>query len=265
MNIGRRLRARSAARGHGPRDDRIRARGRGDDDVGLAQVRRDLVEADREALELGRELARALDAAVGDDHAPQSVGVQVARGERDRLAGADQERGAVVEAREHRPGHAHGGSTPPTRRSRRSRVSVRTRLATEKAAWNRRFSIGPGRAGFLGRAVGVLELPEDLRLAEHQRVESRRDREDMRDGAHVLVPVQAVVDARPELVVALQPVAELRLARLGRAVDLGAVAGGDDQRLADRRAGSPARAAPRACAPARIPRARVPRRARCGD
>ncbi len=37
-------------------------------------------------------------------------------------------------------------------------VSVRTRLATENAAWNSRFSTGPVRAGFLRDAVGVLQL-----------------------------------------------------------------------------------------------------------
>ena len=112
------------------------------------------------------------------------------------LAGADHQRGAVLEARRTRSWPSPRRRRRPRPRWRRSAVSVRTRLATEKAAWNRRFSSGPGRAGVLRRAVGVLELAEDLRLAEHHRVEAGGDGEHVRDGAHVVVVVEAVVDAR---------------------------------------------------------------------
>ena len=54
-------------------------------------------------------------------------------------------------------------------------VSVRTRLATAKVDWNRRLSKAPERARLLRRAIGILELAEDLRLAEDHRVEPRGD------------------------------------------------------------------------------------------
>jgi hypothetical protein len=63
----------------------------------------------------------------------------------------------------------------------------------------------PGRAGVLCRAVGILELAEDLRLAEHHRVESRRDRERMRHGRAVPQVIEGRRDAGAEVVVALEP------------------------------------------------------------
>ena len=58
-----------------------------------------------------------------------------------------------------------------------SAVSDRTRLPTPNAQWNSRLRSGPGAVGGRRDAVGVLDLPENLRLADHQRVEPRRDTE----------------------------------------------------------------------------------------
>ena len=88
-------------------------------------------------------------------------------------------------------------------------VSVRTRLATENARLEQPVQHRSGRAGFLRDAVGVLQLAEDLRLAEHHRIEAGRDRERVRDGLVLDVVIQAVVQsATPSAVVALQPGAE---------------------------------------------------------
>ena len=199
MKIGRRLRARSASStiarvmmALGSRSRRPRCRHR----AGACR----LVEADREAPELGRQFACAVDAAVRDDH-PTAVRVQVPRGEGDRLAGATisavrfSKLAKTVFASAHRGVGDRHGVAPIS-------VSVRTRLLTENAAWNRRFSTGPVVPASRRDAVGVLQLAEDLRLAEHQRVEARAT-ENTCDGGMSRVPVQAVVDAGAELVVAL--------------------------------------------------------------
>jgi hypothetical protein len=111
-------------------------------------------------------------------------------------------------------------------------VSVRTSLATEKACWNKEWSNGPGAAGLGGDAVGLLHLAEDLRLAEHGRIEAAGDREGVADRQLVVELVQAAVRAFAEMVVLVEPFPHARQALLGApAVELGAVAGRDDQHL----------------------------------
>ena len=58
-----------------------------------------------------------------------------------------------------------------------SAVSVRTRLPTLNDQWNSLRQQRAGAAPLRRRLEGVLHLPEDLRLADDQRVESGRDPE----------------------------------------------------------------------------------------
>ena len=61
-------------------------------------------------------------------------------------------------------------------------VSVRTRLATVKALAHAAPEHPLQRPGGERRVVGLLDLAEDLRLAEHHRVEARGDAEDVGHG-----------------------------------------------------------------------------------
>ena len=63
-------------------------------------MRRERLDADREAIELLRQLLRAVEAAIRDDHSPQAMRAQVARGQRDRFARADQQRRVIGEVLE---------------------------------------------------------------------------------------------------------------------------------------------------------------------
>ena len=90
-------------------DHEAGARGRGDDDVGLRQVRGERVEADHRGGQAFGDALGAARAAVRDDQAADPLRVQVARGELDHLAGADQERGVPLEAREHAPREPDAG------------------------------------------------------------------------------------------------------------------------------------------------------------
>ena len=181
MNIGRRRRARNAS----CVIERVTsAVGLAVDEITTSASCRcvgDVVETDREAVELGCELACVVDAAIGDDHAAETVGVQVPRNERDHVAGADEQRRALLEAREDRARHRN------RRRGDRDGVGADLRLGPHalrdrECRLEQAIEQRPGRAGVLRGAVGILELAEDLRLAEHHRVESRRDRERVRHG-----------------------------------------------------------------------------------
>ncbi len=96
------------------------------------------------------------------------------------------------------------------------RVSERTRLAAEKAAWNSLLSDGPGAAGFLRDAVGILQLAQDLRLAQHHGIEPGRDAEGMLDGALFLMHIQTGGEVEIVAVMPLEPLRQLRAARRSR-------------------------------------------------
>jgi hypothetical protein len=106
--------------------------------------------------------------------------------------------------------------------------------ALEAAAEDR-----PGGAGGVGPGVGVLQLPEDLRLADHQRVERRRHPEHVIDRRRADVLVQRAPDlgrrrAAPRQERPLDLGHRARaLGRGRRAVDLDPVAGRDQHRLGD--------------------------------
>jgi len=104
-------------------------------------------------------------------------------------------------------------------------------LAIEKVRWNSLCSSDPS---VFRRAHRLLQLAEDLRLAQHHRIEAGGDAERMARG----VLGRQRVDVRLErialeLVVVGQPAGRvLRVVRA--AVDLGPVAGGQDRRLGHR-------------------------------
>jgi hypothetical protein len=109
--------------------------------------------------------------------------------------------------------------------------AVRTCFATAKVCWKSRFSDDAQGAGALGGPHRLLDLPEDLRLADHHRVEAARDAEGM--------PHRRLVPVRVQVAFELQPVAAWRARStmrapalaVGAAVDLGAVAGGHQHRI----------------------------------
>jgi hypothetical protein len=83
-------------------------------------------------------------------------------------------------------------------------------------------------------ARGVLDLAEDLRLADHHRVEPAGHPEHVADRVALRVGIQVGRDlGERETVKARQPVGRV-LRLLGRKVEFGAVAGRQDRRLAHR-------------------------------
>ena len=118
-------------------------------------------------------------------------------------------------------------------------VSVRTCLATEKVCWNRRFRTLPVAPALWAVGEGVLHLAENLRLAQHHGVEPGGHAERMLDGVLVrdgdtgsgsTVVAGRAGDSRRTI----RPPAAV-VAGSEPAVNLGAVAGGKDGRLARRR------------------------------
>ena len=67
---------------------------------------------------------------------------------------------------------------------------MRTRLPTANAEWNRRLVSAPVYWSVAGRRVGVLDLTQDLRLADDQRIEAGGDAEQMPRGVGAAVHVE---------------------------------------------------------------------------
>ena len=85
---------------------------------------------------------------------------------------------------------------PSIRSARRSRWCVRTSLATAKERWNSWCSVVPSVPAASARAHRVLHLAEDLRLAQHHRVEPAGDAERV---AHRLLVAAACRGSGAEL------------------------------------------------------------------
>ena len=130
------------------------------------------------------------------------------------------------------------------------RVSVRARLATAKVCWNRRSSWLPSAPACARCRPGLLDLAEDLRLAQHQRIQPGGDPEQVAHGVAVAVPVQVGVQVAPAVGVGGQPVGQRAAVVVGHAyssvrlqVDSSTASGTPGSARSD--ASAPGRASPR--------------------
>ena len=119
-------------------------------------------------------------------------------------------------------------------------VSVRTFLATVKARWRRDVERGGDGADLAGDGVGLLDLAEDLRLADDHGVERAGDAEEMADGFALAELVEMGLDVVGRdgevLVQEAEEVGRLsgwRLRVVLQGEELDAVAGGEDEAFAD--------------------------------
>ena len=143
-------------------------------------MRRQRVERDRKAIELAGERLGAIEAAIRDDHAVNAIRMQMARGECNRFASADEQRGVLFEFLEHRPSdlHSRGGHGHRIR----TNACVRSHaLRDRERGLKQTVQLGPGRARVERRAIGVFQLSEDLGFAQDERVETARNIEEVLD------------------------------------------------------------------------------------
>ena len=143
---------------------------------------------------------------------------------------------------------------PPTRRSRRCE-SGSYPLGDRERGLHRAVEIGAGDLLIQRRAIRVLQLAEDLRLADHQGIQAASDREQVLDRRRTLQAVQRFIDVQPvrrQVMPAGQPIrhfgGQMGPGRVGldpvgigriaagavglrETVEFGAVTGGNDQRF----------------------------------
>src|SRR5581483_10277245 len=215
--------------------------GRGDgaeDDVGEVEVLREALERDRRAAERARQLDGAIERTVRHDDARDAVALQVAGRELAHLAGADHHRGLVAEVVEdalrevdRRGADGHGLAGDAGLRADPLRDAERAlQAAAEEPAGGPRLGRDP---------VLLLQLPEDLRLADHHRVEARRDPEEVVQRVLPAALVAVDRERRRRHRALPREEADDRVARVAAAArdrqDLDPVARRQDQRLDDAR------------------------------
>ena len=114
-------------------------------------------------------------------------------------------------------------------------VEVRTSLATANERWNIWCSVVPSVPAVVGLAHRLLHLAEDLRLAQHHRIEARW-RRGRRGAPRRRLRARRCGRAACWLATPPMPASQSTAGRTSAAgrrahVELGAVAGGDDRRL----------------------------------
>ena len=205
------------------------------------------------------ELAGALRAAVGDREQARLARREVGRRELDHLARADEQHLGLAQVLEQLRGEAN------RRRRHADRVGADLGrrahfLGDRERALEHLLQRAAERAGAARLAHRLLQLAEDLRLAEDHRIEAARDPERVarrrRAFEHVGVRAQR---RRLHAAHVGEPVHRRReRARGGADVDLGAVAGRHDRDFLDRleaRRGTPSASSPAAAGRARNGRA----------
>ena len=189
-----------------------------------------LVQRDRFGAEARGELAPALERAVGDGDRLRLLGREVRRRELDHLARADQQQPLVRDRREDALGELHRRGGHRDRRA--ADVGLRAHvLGHGERALEQPVQHEAQRPGGLRRAHRVLHLAQDLRLAQHHRIEAARDAERVRHRAILRQRVDVRMQrALRQVVEAREPVRD-RLGLVAVEVDLGAVAGRQDRRF----------------------------------
>ena len=204
----------------------------------------EVLERHRRAAEVARQLDGAVERAVGDHHVADAVAEQMARRQLAHLAGADQHRGLVLETVEDRARQLD------RRRADRHRAAGDAGLGAHPLGDRERL-VEPavqhraGGADAGGAGVELLQLAEDLRLADHHRVEARGDAEEMADRVAPASSVEMRRQIARRAALRARRNSAMRSttppARARAADHLDPVAGADDGRLVDalerRRAG----------------------------
>ncbi len=168
---------------------------RADHEVGELQVAPEILERHGRTVELARELDGAIERAVREHQRADAVRLEMPRDELRHLARADQHRGLVRERledlqREVDRDRADGDA--PRRDAGLGAHALRDRERLVEDA----VEDGAGRARLGGEVVEALQLAEDLRLADHHRVEARRHAEEMADGVAVVMDEEMLREGR---------------------------------------------------------------------
>ena len=181
---------------------------------------------------VGEDLG-ALGRAVGHHHAARTLRGKVRGAQLDHFARADEQRAGLVQIAEHAFGQADGGGGHGHRMGANS--GLRTHfLGHREGALEQLMQQSAQRAGLVGGTHGIFHLTQNLGLAQDHGIQTAGHAERMADGVVLVMAVQVRAQrAGVQAVVLGQPGRQLvGDVAVGRAIDLGAVTGGEDRGFA---------------------------------
>ncbi len=192
----------------------------------------EIAEGDGIAAEATGQRLGVVERAIGDDQAAHLGFGQVTGGQLNGLAGANEQDAGLGKVGEHGFGEAHRGEGD----GYRARTDARIRadpLGDRKRVLEKALQRRIEGAGMPGDRIGILDLAENLRLAENHRFEPGGHAEQVPHGIGIVVAVEEFLDVRAmQLPMSMQPVEWRGLgAGFDIAVQLGAVAGREDGRF----------------------------------
>ena len=198
------------------------------------QIVGDLFERHHLGTKFGRQGLGTLQGAVGHHHLGDVLLAQMTGHQFNGFTSTDQQHLGLGEIGEDPPTQTDGG------KGHRHGTGANLGIGAHPFGHRERFLEQPlqrplHRLRLLGMGIGLLDLPQDLRLPQHQRVEPARHPHQV---AHRLFIVMLIDGSdqfgRVQPVELLQPAQHLLLPLLFEiAIEFGPVAGGDDHRLAD--------------------------------
>ena len=230
-------------------EDGMGCAGGGDDDVGLAgglvqRLPRDDLWADGDGEVSGHGVG-AFAGAVSEQDGAGAMSDEMARGEFAHLAGADEEDGFAVERAEDFAREIDGdrGDGDGGAADLRLRADF---FCGGEGGLQQRLKLGGDGADFAPGVVSILDLTENLRLADDHGIEAGGDAEEMTNGGDImkLVEVRREFDGIDGEVLG-EEVIDARIGRVGGGENLDAVAGGEDHGFTD--AGNGGKLARRFC------------------
>ena len=210
--------------------DRRARGGGGNHHVGLGQVPVQFFQRQGDAAVAAGQVLRVGEGAVGHQQAAHLAGDQVAGHQFDGLAGADQQHVGFVQPGERFLRQPHRGGRHADRVAADGGLGAGA-LGGGEGLLEGAVQRAAEAAGAARVAPGLLHLAEDLRLAQHQRVQPGRHPEQVAHRVGLVVAIQVGVQVVAGALLAGQPVGQRIGAVVAAGVDLGAVAGGQQHRL----------------------------------
>ena len=215
-------------------EDRQRAGGATDDDVGLVEMAREIVQGGGESVVTPRQFLGTRRSAVGDNHFLQALVAQVPGREFDHLPGADQQGARGGQIAEDLLRQPRGGVGDGDRMAADAGVAANP-LRHHKRVLEQAPEQFADAARARGAVVGLLQLPQDLRLAHEHGVQAAGHAQNVLDRLIARMAIDERLQGVARAAVKRgEPVQRPLAARRRQiAIDLGAVAGGENRRLAD--------------------------------
>ena len=197
------------------RDDRPRRSGGGDDDVGATERRCPLFPRNRPAADFGGERLGVGRGAARDDDFGDALAAQVLRRQRADLAGAEDQHAASLEPAEDLPRERDGREAHRDRALADRRFGAHA-LADAERPVKQLAEERPGAAPLGGGLKRLLDLSEDLRLADDERIEARRDPEQVTRHRRIVVREEVRQERVARQVVVVAEERDQLLARAAR-------------------------------------------------